>query len=70
MYGQNLTICFEGKCPHGEPGCCFECDHSVRMTCPDRCDQIGCHVGQIRSMVEAKTKEPSGMQSKRLTERT
>lgn len=56
MYGENLTRCFEGACPYGQTGCCFECDHDVRKTCADRCDQIGCHVGQIRSMVEAEIK--------------
>ena len=41
MYGENLTKCFEGACPYGQTGCCFECDHAVRKTCADRCDQIG-----------------------------
>lgn len=35
------TVCWQGKCPHGIPICCFECDRKEK--CSDTCDIFECY---------------------------
>ena len=37
----SVTVCWQGKCPHEIPICCFECDR--QEFCADMCDNYKCY---------------------------
>ena len=56
MLGQNVTKCTDGKCPYGEPWCCYECDHRIREGCRVRCSDDKCRRAHLVDRLGAKEK--------------